>query len=176
MNVERLKRTLQGMAAAAKAEDEPLDHILFVGPKEFGAGRLAETVKPLSQLIANELGANLRIAYSSSHHGPGDLAAILTHLRKGDIFFIDNILALDQHLKDFLCTAMVDCVLDIVVGKGASSKSVRLNLARFTVISTTTQPVQLAREMPLLFGIQFRVDASEPDQPTGPSDVIVRVH
>lgn len=147
---ERLKIIIE----AAKGRDEPVDHILFYGPPGLGKTSLAH-------VIANEMGANIRVTAGPSVERAGDLAAILTHLKKHDILFIDEVHRLGRAVEEILYPAMEDFVLDIVIGKGPAAKNVRLNLPRFTVIGATTRLSLLAGPLRDRFGAVYRLDFYE---------------
>ena len=136
---------------AARARGEPIDHILFYGPPGLGKTSLA-------YVISNEVQANIRITAGPSIERAGDLAAILTHLKKGDILFIDEVHRLGKAVEEILYPAMEDFVLDIVIGKGPAAKTLRLNLPRFTVIGATTRLALLTAPLRDRFGARFRLD------------------
>ncbi|MCK6578052.1 MAG: Holliday junction branch migration DNA helicase RuvB [Anaerolineae bacterium] len=148
---DRVRENLKIMLEAAKARSEPPDHMLFYGPPGLGKTSLAH-------IIANELGANIRITAGPSIERAGDLAALLTHMKAGDVLFIDEIHRLGRAVEEILYPAMEDFVLDIVIGKGPAAKNVRLNLPRFTVIGATTQLALLAGPLRDRFGARFRLD------------------
>ncbi|MBK8025961.1 MAG: Holliday junction branch migration DNA helicase RuvB [Chloroflexi bacterium] len=148
---ELVRENLKIMLEAAKGRHEPPDHLLFYGPPGLGKTSLAH-------IIANELEANIRITAGPSIERAGDLAALLTHLKAGDVLFIDEIHRLGRAIEEILYPAMEDFVLDIVIGKGPAAKNVRLNLPRFTVIGATTQLALLAGPLRDRFGARFRLD------------------
>lgn len=148
---DRVRENLRIIIDAAQARGEPLDHVLFYGPPGLGKTSLA-------YVIANEAQANIRITAGPSIERAGDLAAILTHLKKGDILFIDEVHRLGKAIEEILYPAMEDFVLDIVIGKGPAAKTVRLNLPRFTVIGATTRLALLAGPLRDRFGARFRLD------------------
>lgn len=135
---------------------EPIDHALFYGPPGLGKTSLAH-------VIANEMQANIRVTAGPSIERAGDLAAILTHLKKGDILFIDEVHRLGKAIEEILYPAMEDFKLDIVIGKGPAAKTVRLNLPRFTVIGATTRLALLAGPLRDRFGARYRLDYYEHD-------------
>ncbi|MEM8860520.1 MAG: Holliday junction branch migration DNA helicase RuvB [Chloroflexota bacterium] len=148
---KRLIANLEILIEAAKQREEPLDHVLFHGPP--GLGKTT-----LSHIIANEMGVNIRITAGPAIERAGDLAAILTNLRAGDILFIDEIHRLGRAVEEILYPAMEDFVLDIVVGKGPGAKNVRLKLPRFTVIGATTRLALLTAPLRARFGALYRMD------------------
>jgi Holliday junction DNA helicase RuvB len=148
---DSLRDNLSIILEAAKLRNEPIDHVLFYGPPGLGKTSLAH-------VIANEMGANIRVTAGPSIERAGDLAAILTHLKKGDILFIDEVHRLGKAVEEILYPAMEDFVLDIVIGKGPAAKTVRLNLPRFTVIGATTRLSLLAGPLRDRFGARFRLD------------------
>jgi Holliday junction DNA helicase RuvB len=148
---ERVKDNLKILIDAAKARNEPLDHILLHGPP--GLGKTT-----LSMLMANEMGVNIRITAGPVIERAGDLAGLLTNLRQGDILFIDEVHRLGRAVEEILYPAMEDFVLDIVMGKGPGAKSIRLKLPRFTVIGATTRLALLSAPLRARFGAVYRMD------------------
>jgi Holliday junction DNA helicase RuvB len=136
---------------AALARKEPVDHILFYGPPGLGKTSLAH-------VVANEMQAKIHITAGPSIERAGDLAAILTHMKQGDILFIDEVHRLGKAVEEILYPAMEDFKLDIVIGKGPAAKNVRLNLPRFTVIGATTRLSLLAGPLRDRFGARFRME------------------
>jgi holliday junction DNA helicase RuvB len=153
---ERVVEKLKILVDAAKARKEPLDHTLFYGPP--GIGKTT-----LSQVLAKEMGVNIRVTAGPAIERAGDLAAILTHLRANDVLFIDEIHRLGKAVAEILYPAMEDFVLDIVVGKGPAAKNVRLNLPKFTVVGATTRLALLTQALRTRFGAQYRLDFYEPE-------------
>jgi len=148
---ERVKENLAILIQAAKARGEAVDHILFYGPPGLGKTSFA-------YVIASEMGVNIRPTAGPVIERPGDLAAILTSLRKGDVLFIDEIHRLGHAVEEILYPAMEDFVLDIVVGKGPGARTIRLNLPRFTVIGATTRLALLTAPLRARFGAVYRLD------------------
>jgi holliday junction DNA helicase RuvB len=148
---DALRERLAIILEAAQLRKEPIDHILFYGPPGLGKTSLAH-------VVSNEMQANIRVTAGPSIERAGDLAAILTHLKKGDILFIDEVHRLGKAIEEILYPAMEDFVLDIVIGKGPAAKTVRLNLPRFTVIGATTRLALLAGPLRDRFGERFRLD------------------
>jgi holliday junction DNA helicase RuvB len=148
---DRVRENLKIIIDAARARGEAIDHVLFYGPPGLGKTSLAH-------VIANEMQTNIRITAGPSIERPGDLAAILTHLKQHDILFIDEVHRLGRSVEEILYPAMEDFALDIVIGKGPAAKNVRLNLPRFTVIGATTQLALLAGPLRDRFGARFRLD------------------
>jgi Holliday junction DNA helicase RuvB len=148
---DRVCENLGIFIAAAKAREEALDHVLLYGPP--GLGKTT-----LGYIIANEMGVNLRITSGPAIERPGDLAAILTNMDSRAVLFIDEVHRLRREIEEVLYGAMEDSVLDIMVGKGASARSIRLNLPRFTVIGATTRPASLSAPLRDRFGAVHRLD------------------
>lgn len=148
---ERVVENLRILIEASKARKEAVDHVLLYGPPGLGKTTFAH-------VIANEMEVNIRITAGPSIERAGDLAAILTHLREGDILFIDEIHRLGRAVEEVLYPAMEDFALDIVIGKGPSAKNVRLHLPRFTVIGATTRLALLTAPLRARFGAVYRLD------------------
>lgn len=148
---KREKETIKMMIESARKRDEVIDHILFYGPAGLGKTTFALA-------IANEVGSSIRITSGPAIERQGDLAAILTNLKKNDVLFIDEIHRLSRVVEEILYPAMEDRVLDIVMGKGASAKTIRLNLEPFTLIGATTQIGKISSPMRDRFGLIQRLD------------------
>jgi Holliday junction DNA helicase RuvB len=154
---ERLKKNLKLSIDAAKKRGEPIDHVLLYGPPGLGKTTMAT-------VIANEMGAGLRITAGPAIERAGDLASILTNLQDGDILFIDEIHRLSRAVEEVLYAAMEDYKLDIVIGKGPAARSVRLDLPRFTVIGATTRTGALAAPLRDRFGHIYRLEFYAPEE------------
>jgi Holliday junction DNA helicase RuvB len=153
---EKLRTNLAILIEAAQARQDPLDHVLFHGPPGLGKTTLAH-------VMANEMNVNIRITAGPAIERAGDLAAILTNMRAGDILFIDEVHRLGRAVEEILYPAMEDFMLDIVVGKGPGAKNVRLKLPRFTVIGATTRLALLTAPLRTRFGALYRMDFYEQD-------------
>jgi Holliday junction DNA helicase RuvB len=148
---DRLKKNLKLAIEAAKKRGEPIDHVLLYGPPGLGKTTMAS-------VIANEMGAGLRVTAGPAIERAGDLASILTNLTDGDILFIDEIHRLSRAVEEVLYSAMEDFKLDIVIGKGPAARSVRLDLPKFTVIGATTRTGSLAAPLRDRFGHLHRLE------------------
>ena len=154
---DQVKENLDILIQAAKGRGEPLDHVLFYGPPGLGKTTLAH-------VLANEMGVNIKITSGPAIERTGDLAAILTNLRAGDILFIDEIHRLGRAVEEILYPAMEDYSLDIIIGKGPAARSIRLKLPRFTVIGATTRLALITSPLRARFGAVYRLDYY--DQPS----------
>ncbi|MBQ6266407.1 MAG: Holliday junction branch migration DNA helicase RuvB [Clostridia bacterium] len=148
---EKAKENLSIYIEAARRRGEPLDHVLLYGPPGLGKTTLAG-------IIANEMGVNFRVTSGPAIEKPGDLAALLTNLSEGDVLFIDEIHRLSRAVEEVLYPAMEDHVLDIIIGKGPSARSIRLDLHRFTLVGATTRAGQLSAPLRDRFGVIARLE------------------
>src|SRR5215510_1742605 len=148
---DQVKENLSILIAAARGRGEALDHVLFYGPPGLGKTTLAH-------VLGNEMGVNVKVTAGPAIERAGDLAAILTNLRAGDVLFIDEVHRLGRAVEEILYPAMEDFALDIVTGKGPGAKNIRLPLPHFTVIGATTRLSLLAGPLRDRFGAQFRLD------------------
>ncbi len=142
---------------AAKMRNEPLDHVLFYGPPGLGKTTLAG-------IIANEMGVDIRITSGPAIERAGDLAAILTNLNENDVLFIDEIHRLNRSVEEVLYAAMEDFALDIIIGKGPSARSIRLDIAKFTLIGATTRAGSLSAPLRDRFGVSCKFEMYTPDE------------
>lgn len=152
---DQVRQNLEILIAAAKKRNEPLDHVLFYGPPGLGKTTLAH-------VLANEMSVNIKITAGPAIERTGDLAAILTNLRAGDILFIDEIHRLGRAIEEVLYPAMEDFALDIIIGKGPAARSIRLKLPRFTVIGATTRLALVTSPLRARFGATYRLDYYDP--------------
>jgi Holliday junction DNA helicase RuvB len=148
---DRLKKNMQLAISAAQKRGEPIDHVLLYGPPGLGKTTMAS-------VIAHEMGANIRITSGPAIERAGDLASLLTNLQDGDILFIDEIHRLHRSVEEVLYSAMEDFKLDIMLGKGPSARSLRLDLPKFTIIGATTRTGSLAAPLRDRFGLQHRLE------------------
>ena len=154
---EKAKGNLEVFIQAAKMRNEPLDHVLLHGPP--GLGKTT-----LSGIIANEMGVNVRITSGPAIEKAGDLAALLTNLNENDILFVDEIHRLNRSVEEVLYPAMEDYAIDIIIGKGPSANSIRLDLPRFTLIGATTRAGQLSAPLRDRFGVTLRLELYTPEE------------
>lgn len=154
---DRLKKNIKLAIDAAKKRKEPVDHILLYGPAGLGKTTMAT-------VIANEMGAQIRITSGPAIERAGDLASILTNLEEGEILFIDEIHRLNRSVEEVLYSAMEDFKLDIMLGKGPSARSMRLDLPKFTIIGATTRTGSLAAPLRDRFGLQHRLEFYNDDE------------
>lgn len=148
---DQVKENLVILIAAARQRNESLDHVLFYGPPGLGKTTLAN-------VLANEMGVNIKTTSGPAIERAGDLAAILTNLRAGDILFIDEIHRLGRAVEEVLYPAMEDFALDIIIGKGPSARSIRLKLPRFSVVGATTRLALVTAPLRARFGAVYRMD------------------
>ncbi len=154
---DKVKDNLKIYIKAAKLRNEPLDHVLLYGPP--GLGKTT-----LSAIIAREMGVNLRITSGPAIEKQGDLVAILTSLNSGDVLFIDEIHRLSRNIEEILYPAMEDFSLDIILGKGPSARSIRLDVPHFTLIGATTRSGQLTAPLRDRFGVLMRLELYTPEE------------
>ncbi len=154
---EKAKGNLEVFIQAAKMRQEPLDHVLLHGPP--GLGKTT-----LSGIIANEMGVNVRITSGPAIEKAGDLAALLTNLNENDILFVDEIHRLNRSVEEVLYPAMEDFAIDIIIGKGPSANSIRLDLPKFTLIGATTRAGQLSAPLRDRFGVTLRLELYTPEE------------
>ena len=154
---EKIKETLGIYIQAARARKEPLDHVLFYGPPGLGKTTLAG-------IIAQEMGVKIKVTSGPAIEKPGELAAILNNLSEGDVLFIDEIHRLARQVEEVLYPAMEDYAIDVVLGKGAASRSIRLELPHFTLVGATTRAGLLTAPLRDRFGIIHRLEFYEPEE------------
>ena len=157
---QKAKDNLSVFIQAAKQRTEPLDHVLLHGPPGLGKTTLAG-------IIAAEMGVNIRITSGPAIEKAGDLAALLTNLNENDILFVDEIHRLNRSVEEILYPAMEDYALDIIIGKGPSANSIRLDLPKFTLIGATTRSGQLSAPLRDRFGVTLRLELYTPEELCG---------
>ena len=148
---EKAKQTLKIYIEAAKSRKESLDHVLFYGPPGLGKTTLAG-------IIANEMNVNLKVTSGPTIEKPGEIAAILNNLQEGDVLFVDEIHRLNRQVEEVLYPAMEDYAIDIMIGKGASARSIRLDLPKFTLVGATTRAGMLTAPLRDRFGVVNRLE------------------
>ena len=154
---EKIKEILSIYIEAAKKRREPLDHLLFYGPPGLGKTTLAG-------IIANEMGANIRIVSGPAIEIPGEIAAIIRRLNEGDVLFIDEIHRLNKPVEETMYSAMEDYSIDVVTGKGTAADTIHINLPKFTLIGATTRAGLLSAPLRDRFGITYRMQYYEPEE------------
>ncbi|MCM0661981.1 Holliday junction branch migration DNA helicase RuvB [Coprococcus sp. B2-R-112] len=148
---QKVKETLSIYIEAARQREEPLDHVLFYGPPGLGKTTLAG-------IIANEMGVKMKVTSGPAIEKPGEVAAILNNLSEGDVLFIDEIHRLNRQVEEVLYPAMEDFAIDIVIGKGAAARSIRLDLPKFTLVGATTRAGLLTAPLRDRFGVVSRLE------------------
>ncbi len=154
---EKVKENLKIFIQAASSRGESLDHVLLYGPPGLGKTTLAG-------IIANEMNVNLRVTSGPAIEKQGDLAALLTNLNEGDVLFVDEIHRLQRSVEEVLYPAMEDFALDIIIGKGPSARSIRLDLPKFTLVGATTRAGQLSAPLRDRFGVVMRLELYTPEE------------
>ena len=156
---KKAKETLKIYIEAAKQRNDPLDHVLFYGPPGLGKTTLAG-------IIANEMGVHIKTTSGPAIEKPGEMAAILNNLQEGDILFVDEIHRLNRQVEEVLYPAMEDYAIDIMIGKGASARSIRLDLPKFTLVGATTRVGLLTAPLRDRFGVIHRLEFYTPEELT----------
>ncbi|MBQ2320215.1 MAG: Holliday junction branch migration DNA helicase RuvB [Lachnospiraceae bacterium] len=154
---EKVKKNLKVYIEAAKQRKESLDHVLLYGPPGLGKTTLAG-------IIANEMGVNLKVTAGPAIEKPGEMAAILNNLQEGDILFVDEIHRLNRQVEEVLYPAMEDYVIDIIIGKGATARSIRIDLPKFTLVGATTRAGMLSAPLRDRFGVVNRLEFYTTDE------------
>lgn len=154
---KKAKETLKIYIEAAKKRNDPLDHVLFYGPPGLGKTTLAG-------IIANEMGVHIKTTSGPAIEKPGEMAAILNNLQEGDVLFVDEIHRLNRQVEEVLYPAMEDYAIDIMIGKGASARSIRLDLPKFTLIGATTRAGLLTAPLRDRFGVIHRLEFYTPEE------------
>ncbi|MBE5906643.1 MAG: Holliday junction branch migration DNA helicase RuvB [Lachnospiraceae bacterium] len=154
---EKVKNNLKVYIEAAKERNEPLDHVLFYGPP--GLGKTT-----LSGIIANEMGVNVKITSGPAIQKPGDMASILNNLGEGDLLFVDEIHRLNRQVEEVLYPAMEDFAIDIMIGKGTTARSIRLDLPKFTLVGATTRAGLLSAPLRDRFGVVNHLEFYTPEE------------
>ena len=153
----KAKENLKVYIEAAKARQEPLDHVLFYGPPGLGKTTLAG-------IIANEMGVNMKVTSGPAIEKPGEIAAVLNNLKEGDVLFVDEIHRLNRQVEEVLYPAMEDFAIDVMIGKGASARSIRLDLPKFTLVGATTRAGLLTAPLRDRFGVVHRLEFYTPQE------------
>ena len=154
---EKIKSTLRVYIEAACQRQEPLDHVLFYGPP--GLGKTT-----LSGIIANEMGVHMKITSGPAIAKPGEMASILSNLQENDLLFVDEIHRLNRQVEEVLYPAMEDYAIDIMIGKGASARSIRLDLPKFTLVGATTRAGLLSAPLRDRFGVIQHLEFYTPEE------------